>query len=102
MIRRPPRSTLLPYTTLFRSHDKAHPIGAVLVVADVDVERDREDLVEIDLLARHHTAGLPLRDIRNHISELHTRQYIASRLLLGKILRWLGVHDPERVAIVRA
>src|SRR3712207_8146433 len=36
MIRRPPRSTLFPYTTLFRSH--AHPVAAVLDLAD-----DRSD-----------------------------------------------------------
>src|SRR5437588_2315124 len=39
MIRRPPRSTLFPYTTLFRSPDWANPEGILAVGGDLRVER---------------------------------------------------------------
>src|SRR2546422_7926211 len=42
MIRRPPRSTLFPYTTLFRSHVAQHPLG------DVDLVRQRLDRVRVE------------------------------------------------------
>src|SRR5476651_1611880 len=69
MIRRPPRSTLFPYTTLFRSH-----IGAV--AGDVGAEG-------VLVLAR------PRREIvagrsEEHTSELQSRQYLVCRLLLEK------------------
>src|SRR5258707_8680939 len=71
MIRRPPRSTLFPYTTLFRSH----PQGQLLV--DHGREDDQED-----------EAPVPgaVEDIRSeeHTSELQSRQYLVCRLLLEK------------------
>src|SRR3712207_7769334 len=83
MIRRPPRSTLFPYTTLFRS-----------VVASVDDQarrRRREDqlLVQLRQSAR---AGFRLgtggahgtRRSEEHTSELQSRQYLVCRLLLEK------------------
>src|SRR5438445_12164060 len=65
MIRRPPRSTLFPYTTLFRS----------LVVGAVD---GLQHLV--GLLDGH---GLEARS-EEHTSELQSRQYLVCRLLLEK------------------
>src|SRR3712207_7897129 len=73
MIRRPPRSTLFPYTTLFRSSR--------------GVEGDR-----IRVAARGHLAPLPgdHRDLaggcrsEEHTSELQSRQYLVCRLLLEK------------------
>src|SRR6266496_3427494 len=62
MIRRPPRSTLFPYTTLFRSHQ----LG----------ERHRAPLVE-----PHH---LPLVRSEEHTSELQSRRELVCRLLLEK------------------
>src|SRR3712207_7509993 len=88
MIRRPPRSTLFPYTTLFRSLD------------------DLGDVVGTDLLLEHGVPGLhrglgvgerlvQLRDpavaelghpcrSEEHTSELQSRQYLVCRLLLEK------------------
>src|SRR3712207_8610208 len=92
MIRRPPRSTLFPYTTLFRSRGGGeHPQPA-------DPQRARP----------HPAGGLPARDERpragrslqladhprrparragrseEHTSELQSRQYLVCRLLLEK------------------
>src|SRR3712207_7349959 len=79
MIRRPPRSTLFPYTTLFRSHLDAGlevlegrdgPRRALLV----GPRRDRgEDAGDGDV-----------RDREEHTSELQSRQYLVCRLLLEK------------------
>src|SRR2546423_7197465 len=81
MIRRPPRSTLFPYTTLFRSADPALPLP----------ERDRPD---------------PARRLRprprseEHTSELQSLAYLVCRLLLEKkkIIKWpqtkIRTHPP--------
>src|SRR3712207_8296360 len=89
MIRRPPRSTLFPYTTLFRSllalelvHHHAHPrpagadagtlrVDARLVAAD-------GDLGPVPRLAGHVGRS------EEHTSELQSRQYLVCRLLLAK------------------
>src|SRR5258707_11635419 len=68
MIRRPPRSTLFPYTTLFRSPDA----GGVRHPQDAIVAR---------------TPDRPLVEQRRseeHTSELQSRQYLVCRLLLEK------------------
>src|SRR5476651_1395865 len=65
MIRRPPRSTLFPYTTLFRSSAG----GATA----------RAPSVRVSLVLR----GLELRS-EEHTSELQSRQYLVCRLLLEK------------------
>src|SRR3712207_8171293 len=80
MIRRPPRSTLFPYTTLFRS---------LLLVADGLLERhrrlrralDRLDLLGIDPSVLGDLLGGRSEE---HTSELQSRQYIVCRLLLDK------------------
>src|SRR5438045_4376367 len=76
MIRRPPRSTLFPYTTLFRSHLRA----AVAVEQDVlrlDVAMDQALLVG---------ESEPARDFRSeeHTSELQSLRHLVCRLLLEK------------------
>src|SRR3712207_7418790 len=81
MIRRPPRSTLFPYTTLFRSVKKEHIDLAVeyhRLVADI------ETLLDAPLLPGHD--GAPSRASRSeeHTSELQSRQYLVCRLLLEK------------------
>src|SRR2546426_9380384 len=47
MIRRPPRSTLFPYTTLFRSETGRHPVEAVGQLFDLIARRDIETVVEL-------------------------------------------------------
>src|SRR3712207_8103251 len=90
MIRRPPRSTLFPYTTLFRSDGYGHPAGdaALRQVAD----RLRSHLRAADVVARYGgeefmvvLAGAPMEyRSEEHTSELQSRQYLVCRLLLEK------------------
>src|SRR3712207_8910222 len=78
MIRRPPRSTLFPYTTLFRSEDLARVHGEVHV-GELVVAAEPLDLQD---LPRFVHCGL-LRS-EEHTSELQSRQYLVCRLLLEK------------------
>src|SRR3712207_6851615 len=75
MIRRPPKATLFPYTTLFRSAPEAEyadlPPGVGFEPKDEPLRRD------INLLGR----GLRSEE---HTSELQSRQYLVCRLLLEK------------------
>src|SRR3712207_8122689 len=89
MIRRPPRSTLFPYTTLFRSlADVGQRRGDRDVLAEAGGD-DPAALVAEDLQQlREHAAevlGLdrPGRS-EEHTSELQSRQYLVCRLLLEK------------------
>src|SRR3712207_7711303 len=84
MIRRPPRSTLFPYTTLFRSHRAGvEPGGAA--GQDLDLE-----LPQLQIMGIHGgdlefaTGGGPRSE--EHTSELQSRQYLVCRLLLEKNL----------------
>src|SRR3712207_7975645 len=82
MIRRPPRSTLFPYTTLFRSGvgraaEGGDGSGGVGVVAGGERSRLRLESDRVRRLA-------PLRRSEEHTSELQSRQYLVCRLLLEK------------------
>src|SRR3712207_8713520 len=96
MIRRPPRSTLFPYTTLFRS-----VLGGLLLLVELLAELrvcaegdDRLDgqvrvvrevageVVRAELVFRVET--LRLQRSEEHTSELQSRQYLVCRLLLEK------------------
>src|SRR3712207_7492746 len=79
MIRRPPRSTLFPYTTLFRSQDPAAVPRPGDRVA-VQHLQDRRAASRADQLARRGSAGRS----EEHTSELQSRQYLVCRLLLEK------------------
>src|SRR5687768_18251398 len=83
MTRRPPRSTLFPYTTLFRSEERAHlDAGGLHAPArlGIAVEREREARAE-----REHvrTLRVVLRS-EEHTSELQSRLHLVCRLLLEK------------------
>src|SRR3712207_7969273 len=84
MIRRPPRSTLFPYTTLFRSGDGRVPgLGAYRVPPARWVERLRcAGVLVVDAgdRRRRRAAGRS----EEHTSELQSRQYLVCRLLLEK------------------
>src|SRR3712207_8155601 len=88
MIRRPPRSTLFPYTTLFRSLE----VGAVSEARMLERFDDRQVRIgQRDVLADQTDAHIPvgrvdLADERSeeHTSELQSRQYLVCRLLLEK------------------
>src|SRR3712207_8728438 len=95
MIRRPPRSTLFPYTTLFRSH-AAGPLrhgGPPDPLDRLVLLRRRAEDDPLELLRRaaaqaHRSleALLPQGAVRSeeHTSELQSRQYLVCRLLLEK------------------
>src|SRR3712207_7252854 len=89
MIRRPPRSTLFPYTTLFRSLDVLVHEGVHRDLVDELVELWLAREVAVDQQVRDlEVAGLlrQLLDRRSeeHTSELQSRQYLVCRLLLEK------------------
>src|SRR3712207_7266133 len=95
MIRRPPRSTLFPYTTLFRSDAPAR--GERLRFADLcldlaayevwrggrRIELTRTEFQLLELFLRHPRQVLTRRS-EEHTSELQSRQYLVCRLLLEK------------------
>src|SRR3712207_6876469 len=86
MIRRPPRSTLFPYTTLFRSHDVADG-GLAQTLAESALRHGtgaRLDLGDDPFTALFsESAGRAVRS-EEHTSELQSRQYLVCRLLLEK------------------
>src|SRR3712207_7072249 len=97
MIRRPPRSTLFPYTTLFRSRPALRPaLLRRVVLPDVPQGRLREgghrDAGAADLgrggpdrrPGRRRRAGDEGHRSEEHTSELQSRQYLVCRLLLEK------------------
>src|SRR3712207_6853585 len=102
MIRRPPRSTLFPYTTLFRSrqhdaiiyHDNDFEVF-------IDPDNDTHQYFEIEVNAYRS---------EEHTSELQSRQYLVCRLLLekkktvqalGEALRYAAYVAPVPVLAMR-
>src|SRR3712207_8480682 len=90
MIRRPPRSTLFPYTTLFRSLGLGrdalgpHPLRPLaLAPLGGGVERVQLDLLTLVALGVAVHADDDTRS-EEHTSELQSRQYLVCRLLLEK------------------
>src|SRR3712207_8648122 len=93
MIRRPPRSTLFPYTTLFRSErtspsSTTTPPGAVRRRFFVSTSSSSAPQTQVLPMPRATTAAwdvLPPRlRSEEHTSELQSRQYLVCRLLLAK------------------
>src|SRR2546422_3297317 len=98
MIRRPPRSTLFPYTTLFRSLEA---VGELLVVETQKAHDSCLQVVHVHLvpgdreaqlvrLPVHHAA---LHRSEEHTSELQSRLHLVCRLLLEKKKRNLSRDD---------
>src|SRR3712207_8977724 len=86
MIRRPPRSTLFPYTTLFRSFCCGLPVCLLQAYGS-----DRRSLHQDRETPCSHRGGTRVRDSpahgrrsEEHTSELQSRQYLVCRLLLEK------------------
>src|SRR5438309_10385490 len=79
---RPPRSTLFPYTTLFRSHVSVHDVvnGRVLW----HVHRFRDRATEERLRCRHHSQMCNVMRSEEHTSELQSQFHLVCRLLLEK------------------
>src|SRR3989442_11979949 len=96
MIRRPPRSTLFPYTTLFRSHAGLHGDGARLIHPRELLHRRRAvgELPALDLGAHPlqrlgdgddlTAGGVERGRSEEHTSELQSRPHLVCRLLLEK------------------
>src|SRR3712207_7677788 len=93
MIRRPPRSTLFPYTTLFRSN-VGNATAATDARTSLSVTNHRIRATWSPFVSSTGGDGAPLapgetrpREMRRseeHTSELQSRQYLVCRLLLGK------------------
>src|SRR3712207_8451131 len=82
MIRRPPRSTLFPYTTLFRSFTyQALPMRVVF--GEGALARLPDEVATLGL-ARVLVLCSPEQRSEEHTSELQSRQYLVCRLLLEK------------------
>src|SRR3712207_7755976 len=91
MIRRPPRSTLFPYTTLFRS---SYTLKLARKTGEILSFEYRRGPLDTYVVTRDDTGGLssfkkesaPTAELRSeeHTSELQSRQYLVCRLLLEK------------------
>src|SRR3712207_7291109 len=87
MIRRPPRSTLFPYTTLFRSHwvgcagSRQRPRRGPVPPRRRSAARSTRALSR---RARAASPAVAARRSEEHTSELQSRQYLVCRLLLEK------------------
>src|SRR3989449_4096653 len=85
MIRRPPRSTLFPYTTLFRSVAEPEPARAVPGGGLERVEPGGHD---------RHAVGVHVsRRSEEHTSELQSRLHLVCRLLLEKKKKDTGLQE---------
>src|SRR2546422_7312515 len=82
MIRRPPRSTLFPYTTLFRSEEGGADRPAALLLGEREVGFGQGRRLNLALQHRGRS--------EEHTSELQSRLHLVCRLLLEK--KKLGVH----------
>src|SRR3712207_8805110 len=98
MIRQPPRPTLFPYTTLFRSPSPTTDVFCCghatlpdgrLVVAGGIQEGPVEDFFVVPQGAGGHTHHSRSEE---HTSELQSRQYLVCRLLLEKKMWWSSAH----------
>src|SRR3712207_7297578 len=94
MIRRPPRSTLFPYTTLFRSIAVGHRVVRAAMQQQVErplavrreirrIHHPHLHVCAVCAFVRHALVSALLRS-EEHTSELQSRQYLVCRLLLEK------------------
>src|SRR3712207_7296702 len=92
MIRRPPRSTLFPYTTLFRSYNKTNSIWQIIRTFRQKTLRNSLMYISTRWRAGSKAANSPQQKLggntvfrsEEHTSELQSRQYLVCRLLLEK------------------
>src|SRR3712207_8221596 len=90
MIRRPPRSTLFPYTTLFRSPPRAVRVLALHQVSDAVRDRLLDRWPGANLFHDRRLREAVADGVRSeeHTSELQSRQYLVCRPLLEKKQTW--------------
>src|SRR3712207_7626108 len=94
MIRRPPRSTLFPYTTLFRSRHDLERLLQVAAPREHLGVAERRHLLDVGARGEHplaavehhraHVGAVAHLRSEEHTSELQSRQYLVCRLLLEK------------------
>src|SRR3712207_7417164 len=90
MIRRPPRSTLFPYTTLFRSRMAGGPIavarrgGLTSTIEEILMYYMINDMIVPGSTYWNIVFGHDQGRSEEHTSELQSRQYLVCRLLLEK------------------
>src|SRR3712207_7518585 len=86
MIRRPPRSTLFPYTTLFRSRFQRAGVDEAVDEEHRTASQAHALGIQIVLLHARPAGAAPQVALRSeeHTSELQSRQYLVCRLLLEK------------------
>src|SRR3712207_7474016 len=87
MIRRPPRSTLFPYTTLFRSDGAGRPAACRCRMSGAEPSIEALPTgVKTTMPGVVAMSGKRLAELRSeeHTSELQSRQYLVCRLLLEK------------------
>src|SRR5258707_11623807 len=91
MIRRPPRSTLFPYTTLFRSRKLAKPTvtSTGKRIPGLKLDHPRQ-------LALMHALVRFAHRSEEHTSELQSRQYLVCRLLLEKKKKKIKIRCTEK------
>src|SRR2546422_1622116 len=90
MIRRPPRSTLFPYTTLFRSvEEKETRIAEILFSSVRSLTLMLGKLIGVSLVALTQLSIWMLARSEEHTSELQSRLHLVCRLLLEKKKRSL-------------
>src|SRR2546430_4187419 len=84
MIRRPPRSTLFPYTTLFRSETWSHCMNSPFRVAVINDELGQDFGRACEIASREF--GMEWIELRSeeHTSELQSQSNLVCRLLLEK------------------
>src|SRR3989442_10149253 len=95
MIRRPPRSTLFPYTTLFRSRNQMHQIAQRAV--GWYWQQDCTAILSRDVIRESKNDRLRSEE---HTSELQSRPHLVCRLLLEKkknyVIRLIHITDDAR------
>src|SRR5947208_12681457 len=91
MIRRPPRSTLFPYTTLFRSPSPAIPVSSAILVRQNPRQTSRSSpsipqrsAPKADRSSRCAAVERTARRSEEHTSELQSPDHLVCRLLLEK------------------
>src|SRR3712207_8195552 len=89
MIRRPPRSTLFPYTTVYSGLTVPVALRHHFALAGIDVRaRVGEEVLSVEPQLECSVVGLTMpesfRRSEEHTSELQSRQYLVCRLLLEK------------------
>src|SRR2546422_5652429 len=97
MIRRPPRSTLFPYTTLFRSLSDAGVPWAIATSGRLESARPMLEMLavgpNVPVITRDQVAhAKPDPDLRSeeHTSELQSRLHLVCRLLLEKKKKYIN------------